>query len=123
MSDGGHWLRCARNAWQRLGNMNPEEAMEQYITLLSESVPRWMGEIPGLEGDNKQDSPEAGVYCTQAPDLSTVLQHQPGSTNERKQEELPSCVEGSYSSGNPNPVNRVCPESEIYYDSFGTIIG
>ena len=42
MSDGGHWLRCARNAWLRLGNMNPEVAMEQYIALLSDKVPEWM---------------------------------------------------------------------------------
>lgn len=42
MSDGGHWLRCARNAWQRLGNMNPEMAMEQYITILSDNIPGWM---------------------------------------------------------------------------------
>lgn len=39
--DGRHCLRCARNAWQKLGNMSPEEAMEQYVTLLSEKVPYW----------------------------------------------------------------------------------
>lgn len=44
MSDGRPCLRCARNAWQRLGNMNPEEAMEQYVKLLSERVPGWMEE-------------------------------------------------------------------------------
>ena len=42
MSDGGHWLRCVRNAWQGLGNLSPEMAMEQYITILSEKVPGWM---------------------------------------------------------------------------------
>lgn len=41
MSDRGHWLRCARNAWQKLGNMSPEVAMEQYIDLLSDRVPGW----------------------------------------------------------------------------------
>lgn len=44
MSDGRHCLRCARNAWQKLGNMSPEEAMEQYVTLLSDRVPGWMEE-------------------------------------------------------------------------------
>ncbi|KAF8404917.1 hypothetical protein HHK36_009812 [Tetracentron sinense] len=105
MSDGGHWLRCARNAWQQLGNMNPEEAMEQYIALLSDSIPGWMGEIPRLEGDSKQDSLEAGLYGMQAPDLSTFLQHQSGSANERKLEELQSCVEGG-DAGGPNPLNK-----------------
>lgn len=42
MSDRGHWLRCARNAWQKLGRMSPEVAMEQYIKLLSDRVPGWM---------------------------------------------------------------------------------
>lgn len=36
------WLRCARNAWQRLGNISPEVAMEQYISLLSNKDPGWM---------------------------------------------------------------------------------
>lgn len=44
MSDGRHCLRCARNAWQKLGNMNPEEAMEQYVALLSDRVPGWKKE-------------------------------------------------------------------------------
>lgn len=32
----------ARNAWQQLGEMTPEMAMEQYIWLLSEKIPGWM---------------------------------------------------------------------------------
>ena len=46
MSDGEQWLRCARHAWQQLGNMNPEVAMEQYINLLSDSIPGWTAESP-----------------------------------------------------------------------------
>lgn len=30
-------------AWQKLGNMNPEVAMEKYMDLLSETIPGWMG--------------------------------------------------------------------------------
>lgn len=44
VSDGRHCLRCARNAWQKLGNMNPEEAMERYVALLSDRVPDWKEE-------------------------------------------------------------------------------
>lgn len=35
-------MRCARNAWQRMGNMSREVAMEQYIARLSDTVPGWM---------------------------------------------------------------------------------
>ncbi|KAI3758820.1 hypothetical protein L6452_06392 [Arctium lappa] len=35
------FARAKWNAWQKLGNMNPDAAMEQYITLLSEKVPGW----------------------------------------------------------------------------------
>ncbi|CAL0331775.1 unnamed protein product [Lupinus luteus] len=38
--------RAKWNAWQQLGNMRPELAMEQYISLLSESVPDWMENYP-----------------------------------------------------------------------------
>lgn len=31
-----------RHAWQRLGNMSPETAMEEYISLLTDSIPGWM---------------------------------------------------------------------------------
>lgn len=41
-------LHCARNAWQQLGNMSAEVAMEQYITLLSERVPGWMQDVHGV---------------------------------------------------------------------------
>lgn len=41
-----HLVLFHRNAWQSLGNMNPEVAMEQYVTLLSGSIPEWAGEKP-----------------------------------------------------------------------------
>ncbi|CAD5175314.1 unnamed protein product [Musa acuminata subsp. malaccensis] len=36
--------RSKWHAWQRLGNMNPEVAMEQYVCLLTENIPGWMAE-------------------------------------------------------------------------------
>lgn len=33
-------------AWRQLGIMSPEEAMEQYISLLSENIPDWIVENP-----------------------------------------------------------------------------
>ncbi|KAK8328290.1 hypothetical protein V6Z12_A11G242400 [Gossypium hirsutum] len=40
--------RAKWNAWKRLGNVSPEAAMEQYITLLSRSIPGY--------GESKQHS-------------------------------------------------------------------
>ncbi|XP_078152210.1 uncharacterized protein LOC144547430 isoform X2 [Carex rostrata] len=34
-------------AWQKLGNMNPEAAMEEYMTLLSKNVPDWFEQPVG----------------------------------------------------------------------------
>ncbi|KAK6115961.1 hypothetical protein DH2020_008230 [Rehmannia glutinosa] len=34
--------RAKWNAWQRLGSMSEEAAMEQYIKVLSDSIPNWM---------------------------------------------------------------------------------
>jgi acyl-CoA-binding protein len=34
--------RAKWNAWKNLGNMSPEEAMEQYINLLSKNIHGWM---------------------------------------------------------------------------------
>lgn len=34
-------MTCARNAWQRLGAMPPEEAMQKYIMIVSELYPTW----------------------------------------------------------------------------------
>ncbi|CAN0905584.1 Acyl-CoA-binding domain-containing protein 3 [Linum grandiflorum] len=36
--------RAKWNAWQKLGNMDPEVAMKQYVDLLSDSVPQWTEE-------------------------------------------------------------------------------
>ncbi|GMH23752.1 hypothetical protein Nepgr_025595 [Nepenthes gracilis] len=52
--------RAKWNAWQRLGNMSPEEAMEQYIALVSSNVPSWM-EYYSAE-DEKRNPFEAGVH-------------------------------------------------------------
>lgn len=38
----------ARNAWQKFGSMNPEEAMEKYITLVSDKFPGWTDGHPSV---------------------------------------------------------------------------
>lgn len=68
--------RAKWNAWQRLGNMSPEVAMEQYVTLLSMSIPRWMGDDPG--GDDKQCSSEAGPVQNLYSEFENISQIQLG---------------------------------------------
>uniref|UniRef100_A0A7N0TR66 ACB domain-containing protein n=1 Tax=Kalanchoe fedtschenkoi TaxID=63787 RepID=A0A7N0TR66_KALFE len=41
--------RAKWNAWQRLGNMNPEEAMKQYISVVSDLVPEWAEQNAGVD--------------------------------------------------------------------------
>ncbi|GMI77407.1 acyl-CoA-binding domain 3 [Hibiscus trionum] len=61
--------RSKWNAWQRLGNMNPEAAMEQYVTLLSDKVPGWMED--NSDGDRNFGSANGGVPSSIAPDLNS----------------------------------------------------
>ncbi|XP_042494118.1 acyl-CoA-binding domain-containing protein 3-like [Macadamia integrifolia] len=93
--------RAKWNAWQQLGSMNPDVAMEQYISLLSDRVPGWMGENSG----GGRDSVEAGISGTKAPDLSADVLHQHGLETERKAEEHQSSVEGVDAIGDPNLLN------------------
>lgn len=57
--------RSKWNAWQKLGNMNPEEAMEQYIALLSDRVPGWQKE--NYRVNDKLKSEESGKPDAVAP--------------------------------------------------------
>ncbi|KAK1273742.1 Acyl-CoA-binding domain-containing protein 1 [Acorus gramineus] len=77
--------RAKWHAWQRLGNMNPELAMEQYLILLLENIPGWTGEK--LKGEKKIEersgSREAGASGVPEPDASSTMQQTPRSENER----------------------------------------
>ncbi|XP_034897237.1 acyl-CoA-binding domain-containing protein 3 [Populus alba] len=70
--------RAKWNAWQRLGNMSPEAAMEQYIGLVSDRAPGWMEDKPG--GDSKPGSSEVTNPVAVTPDLSTFSSRQPDCT-------------------------------------------
>ncbi|KAE7999694.1 hypothetical protein FH972_004099 [Carpinus fangiana] len=76
--------RAKWNAWQRLGNMTPEVAMEQYITLLSRSIPGWMQD--DIVGDNKQVSEEIEVFRKLASNLKASPLNQPGAVDKREME-------------------------------------
>ncbi|KAK1321356.1 hypothetical protein QJS10_CPA03g02242 [Acorus calamus] len=68
--------------------MNPELAMEQYITLLSDKFPGWMEEK--LMGERKQEESSgvggAGASGVSEPDVCSLVKEEPNSGNERKLE-------------------------------------
>ncbi|CAK7347455.1 unnamed protein product [Dovyalis caffra] len=72
--------RAKWNAWQRLGNMSPEAAMEQYIALVSDRAPGWMEAKPS--GEDKPGSSEVANPVAVTPDISTSSFRQPNFTDE-----------------------------------------
>ncbi|KAF5198863.1 Acyl-coa-binding domain-containing protein [Thalictrum thalictroides] len=90
--------RAKWNSWQQLGNMTPEVAMEQYVDLLSNGIPGWMGENLESTSSHEQDrhnvDPEAEGSKTAANDTVSTL-HTPSSSNERKPAEFQSVGAGS----------------------------
>ncbi|KAL9450250.1 hypothetical protein AB3S75_012060 [Citrus x aurantiifolia] len=85
--------RSKWNAWQKLGNMNPEEAMERYVALLSDRVPDWKEE--NYHVNDKLESEETVKPDAVAPsDTGSFTGDQTDYTHERSLE-LPSGSEGS----------------------------
>ncbi|XVF39831.1 hypothetical protein PTKIN_Ptkin01aG0063700 [Pterospermum kingtungense] len=76
--------RSKWNAWQKLGNMSPDAAMEQYVALLSDRVPGWMEDIS--DGENKLDSADRGVPGAMAPNINPFPDQQISFTQERDAE-------------------------------------
>nr|CAD1830474.1 unnamed protein product [Ananas comosus var. bracteatus] len=79
--------RTKWNAWQSLGNMNPEVAMEQYVALLSGNIPEWAGagEKPREEAKDSDGNDSLGlkVSGSETPDTSSALHQHPDSAVER----------------------------------------
>ncbi|PRQ20833.1 putative acyl-CoA-binding protein, ACBP [Rosa chinensis] len=67
--------------------MSAEVAMEQYITLLSESVPWWMQDVHG-------DFADPQVHETVTTYLDTLIQNQSNAAGVRRVEELKPNVKG-----------------------------
>ncbi|PKU79973.1 acyl-CoA-binding domain-containing protein 5 isoform X2 [Dendrobium catenatum] len=77
--------RAKWQAWQRLGNMSPEVAMEHYINLLSNNIPGWVdlkSEDAKCGKDN--DSPVVGTSDSGISDLRSSSQRQLSSETQRK---------------------------------------
>ncbi|XWS14778.1 hypothetical protein CRYUN_Cryun35bG0037600 [Craigia yunnanensis] len=84
--------RSKWNAWQRLGNMNPDAAMEQYVALLSDRVPGWMED--NSDGEHKFESADRGVPGAMAPYINSFPDQQTSFTQERWNAELKSATGG-----------------------------
>lgn len=85
--------RAKWNAWQKLGTMNPEGAMEQYMNILSEKIPGWTedkfeGDMKHKESCNLEDR-TSGARISYT---SLMLDTKPNSETERASEG-PSCSE------------------------------
>ncbi|XP_021274139.1 acyl-CoA-binding domain-containing protein 3-like [Herrania umbratica] len=82
--------RAKWNAWKRLGNMSPEAAMEQYITLLSRSIPGWMQD--DICGESKQHYADNRA-CRRLPlDVNTMPENQTIAVDYRTLNELKAHV-------------------------------
>ncbi|XVF59309.1 hypothetical protein PTKIN_Ptkin07bG0265400 [Pterospermum kingtungense] len=67
--------RAKWNAWKRLGNMSPEAAMEQYISLLSRSIPECMQD--DICEDSKQYYADTNASWKLPLDVKTMPPDQP----------------------------------------------
>ncbi|KAL5071822.1 hypothetical protein RYX36_022709 [Vicia faba] len=74
--------RAKWNAWQKLGNMSPEIAMEQYISLLSDKFPGWMKSTSTGMSEGEPSGSE--VSESAARDSSSALSHPQAFLAERK---------------------------------------
>ncbi|GLT65192.1 hypothetical protein SLA2020_376360 [Shorea laevis] len=88
--------RAKWNAWQGLGNMSPDVAMEQYVALLSDRVPGWMED--NSTGENKQETVKAGNQTAIAHDTSSFPDCETKSTQERNPD-MESAAAGGHLSG------------------------
>ncbi|KAK7383204.1 hypothetical protein VNO78_28877 [Psophocarpus tetragonolobus] len=96
--------RAKWNAWQKLGNMSPEAAMEQYISFLSDKFPGWMKDTsPGMS-ENEPTGPE--VSESAASDMSTTLSRQQMIVTERE-------FEQESDSKNRNPLTVLDLENNV----------
>ncbi|XVF15456.1 hypothetical protein REPUB_Repub09cG0155100 [Reevesia pubescens] len=79
--------RAKWNAWKRLGNMSPEAAMEQYITILSRSIPGWMQD--NICEDSKQYSTDVkATWKLPLDDVKIMPENQPIAVDYRTFNEL-----------------------------------
>ncbi|KAK9145664.1 hypothetical protein Sjap_005567 [Stephania japonica] len=67
--------RAKWNAWQKLGTMHPEEAMQKYIEIVTELYPTWASGSTSKStvGDGDGDSSNSGAKGTMGPVFSSLV--------------------------------------------------
>ncbi|XP_057874188.2 acyl-CoA-binding domain-containing protein 3 isoform X1 [Cryptomeria japonica] len=90
--------RAKWHVWQQLGNMNPEEAMEQYIGVVNKEFPNWNENFPEKKrkksGSSQQSANSGGVTS-----VFSSFVHEEGSDDEAKLEEDHSNANEGYTAG------------------------
>ncbi|KAL5753106.1 hypothetical protein ACOSQ2_023613 [Xanthoceras sorbifolium] len=84
--------RANWNAWKSFGNMTREEAMEQYVTILSKSIPGCIQDDTG--DDSKQVSADSEACSKPPSDLMAWKMKKVGPVDERNVDELMPSFEG-----------------------------
>ncbi|KAK4480521.1 hypothetical protein RD792_013597 [Penstemon davidsonii] len=72
--------QVVRQAWQKMGSMPPEEAMEKYIDIVCELYPSWAaGSATKKKHEESSDAPNAGSNGPIGPVFSTfIYEEEPG---------------------------------------------
>eukprot|EP01018_Ginkgo_biloba_P034652 Gb_18505 [translate_table: standard] len=83
--------RAKWNAWQRLGTMSSEAAMQQYITLLTEIRPSWADGFVKSKKKEERSQQQSANTGGIGPVFSTFV-HPEGSDDETKLEIIHSCA-------------------------------
>ncbi|KAM0950387.1 putative acyl-CoA-binding protein, ACBP [Dioscorea sansibarensis] len=84
--------RSKWHAWQRLGGMNPEMAMEKYMDLLSEQIPGWTREKTIVESkqDGSKNVEVAEKSVVEPPEQSSPLAEMPYQLSEIRRRRIPA---------------------------------
>lgn len=75
--------RAKWNAWQKLGAMPPEEAMQKYIAIVSELYPSWVDGSTTKKSDEDTASSSSAAKGTMGPVFSSFV-HEEESENDLK---------------------------------------
>ncbi|KAG8390430.1 hypothetical protein BUALT_Bualt01G0082500 [Buddleja alternifolia] len=97
--------RAKWQAWQKLGTMPPEEAMEKYIDIVTDLYPTWLsGSVTKKKNEESSDASLGGSKGPMGPVFSSLMyEEEPGSelkmddihtfAREGDEEKLAKCIE------------------------------
>ncbi|XP_056160247.1 acyl-CoA-binding domain-containing protein 2 [Syzygium oleosum] len=99
--------RAKWQAWNKLGAMPPEEAMQKYIDIVTELYPSWIAGSSMKSKGSQGDAPTSEAKGPMGPVFSTFVHEEPGTESkldaihgfarEGETENLLKCIEGGVS--------------------------